>query len=293
MPRIKFFIACLFIFFSSIVYSQSNNTVFMRWKLKPNEVISYKAYIKDVSPKGAKKLGFGEMFKGMGGDSTNKEGGAMQQMMDQMQSLSPEYYIASLAEKKKDLIDIELNAKKSQKKPVDSAQAGFALLMNAMESAPMLRGAVGEDGSIKSFYLRSDQKNILALFFQLPARPVKIGDEWQIDTQFINMDQSFKCDSSFHKNVVKVTGIENIGSDKVVTLAYDIVEYASGVFSFPFALPGMGDKKNNNAFSKILYKATARFSVEKGRWLSYEGEIQTTVTGIMESETTQYYALVP
>jgi hypothetical protein len=218
MPQPRLYLACIFLSLSFSAFSQTPQAVFMKWKLKPNEVISYKAYIKNVSPKGAKKLAFGEMFKGVGGDSTSKEGGAMQQMMEQMQGLAPEYYIASLAENKKDLIDIELNAKKGEKKLVDTAQAGFAMLMNAMTSAPMLRGAIGEDGSIKSFYLRNDQKNVLALFFQLPARPVKIGDNWQIETQFTNMDQSFKCDSSFHKNVVKVTSIENIGGDKVVTL---------------------------------------------------------------------------
>jgi hypothetical protein len=196
MPQTKFYLACIFISLSLSAFCQTPGTVFMKWKLKPNETISYKTYMADTSPAGSKKLAFGGLFKNLGGDSTNMD---MQKMMQQMQSLAPEYYIATLKEPKKDVIDIELIAKKSDKPTSDTSQGqlGFAQLMKAMASGPMLRGAVHEDGSIQSFYLRTEQRSILALFFELPAKSVKIGDEWQIDTHFINMDQSFKCDSAF------------------------------------------------------------------------------------------------
>jgi hypothetical protein len=262
----------------------------MKWKLKPNETIAYKAYMSENSPNGAKKIGFGGMFKSLGTDTAEA---GMQKIMQQIQGLAPEYYIASLTEQKKDVIDIELIAKKKDKaKDKTTDEPGFAQLMDAMASGPSLRGAVHEDGAIQSFYLKTEQKNILALFFQLPAKPVKVGDEWQIDTHFTNMDQSFKCDSSFRKNVVKVTGIEDVSNDKVVVISYDIVEYVKGDFFFPFSPPGMESQKNIPTLYKTIFKATARFSIEKGRWLSYEGELQSVITGIMQAEGTQRYALV-
>ena len=51
------------------------------------------------------------------------------------------------------------------------------------------------------------KKNLLALFFQLPSKPVKIGEKWSIDLNWISMDQNFKCDSMKKVNEVQLIDV--------------------------------------------------------------------------------------
>lgn len=293
MPRLKFCFVFLFVSLCVSAFGQTPGTVFMKWKLKPDEVISYKAYMKEKDTS-AQRFDIGKVFNAPGADSSARpDNDAMQKIMRQMQSLTPEFYDVKLTGVKGGVVNVEMFANMNKKNNVDTAQLGLAQMMNAMASGPMLRGALTEDGAIKSFYIAGGQLNILALFFQLPAKPVKLGDQWQLDTHFISTDQNFKCDSSYRSNVVKVTGIQNADNDKIVTISYNIVEYAGGDFSFPFAPPGIGVKKEIPSIYKFVFKATARFSIAKGRWLSYEGELESATTGFMESSSKQRYALVP
>lgn len=124
------------------------------------------------------------------------------------------------------------------------------------------------------------------MFFELPGRPVKVGETWSATVGFISMDQNFICDSAFRKNVVTVIAIEQKNNDKVVTLKYDIVEFVAGDFSSPF---------NGNSVKttmKMTYQAIAAFSVEKGRWLNYNGIMTISSTGMMAVATTKRFALV-
>lgn len=92
------------------------------------------------------------------------------------------------------------NKPSSKKNKSDSTANEMVDMMQKMSGGVMLRGAVYEDGSIESFYVKNDQRNLIALFFQLPDKAVRIGDTWSIDVNFISMDQNFKCDTSFKQN---------------------------------------------------------------------------------------------
>ena len=117
----------------------------------------------------------------------------------------------------------------------------FKMLVKQMSGGTMLHGEISEEGIIKSFYLANKQKNLVALFFQLPGRPVKVGDEWPLDIQLLSTDQGFICDSSYRKNVVRVVNISNSDGEHIVTLNYDIIEYVHGSYKLPFF--GNGRKK--------------------------------------------------
>ncbi len=313
MPRIKLFIACLSIFFSGTVYSQSNNTVLMKWKLKPGETISYKAYIK-LDTAASDKTPFANFFKGFGLDSvsnaknekskagkgkgraSNKEGmEGFRGMMQQLQKLEPEYYVTHLKETKAGIIDVDMTPYKPQT-AVDSAKKkeGFLQMMSAMSSGPMLEGAIREDGSVYSFYLGSEQKNILALFFQLPTKPVKLNDTLEIATNFINVGRGFKCDDFYKKNKVWIADILETPTDKVVTIKYDIEEYAAGGYDFPFPQEEKDKYRNQlTTVFKTAFKGTAKFSTVQGRWLNYDGELETSNTGMMGGgHSKKWYRLI-
>ena len=43
---------------------------------------------------------------------------------------------------------------------------------------------------------------------------------------------------------------------------------------------------------KITYKALADFSIEKGRWVSYNGIMASSSTGLITAQTTQKFSLI-
>ena len=143
-----------------------------------------------------------------------------------------------------------------------------------------------EDGTIESFYTKNDQKNLIAIFFELPGKPVKVGDTWSPEIHFLSMDQNFICDSSYRKNNVTVINISNKENEHIVTLKYDIEEYVSGNFTSPF------DGKPIKTSMKMTHKALADFSIEKGRWIIYNGIMSISSTGMMTSQSTKRCSLI-
>jgi hypothetical protein len=142
--------------------------------------------------------------------------------------------------------------------------------------------------AFKAFYVQSNQKNLIALYFQLPDKLIRIGDSWTLNTSLISMDQNFECDSSFKKNQVTLVDLIKKGNETVAVIKYDILEFASGVFINPF----FGNSRTKTVI-KFEYNATAEFSLDKGKWLSYNGTQSVLSTGMMTSNTTKKFSLVP
>ncbi|MES2269182.1 MAG: hypothetical protein V4520_20630 [Bacteroidota bacterium] len=211
-------------------------------------------------------------------DSKNS-GFDLQKEMDELRKMEPDHYVTTLKRRNGGIIGIEMLLPKKNNSEKDTSKlGGLYQMMSSLNGGIVLRGAVYEKGDIQSFYLRNDQKNLIALFFQLPSKPVKIGDSWQISTNLISMDQNFKCDSAYKRNTVSVTAIDDIDTDRIVTVKYDIEEYITGDFGFAGKMFGSG-KEGEKMFMKMTHKATAKFSVKKGRWISYDGELITNNSG--------------
>jgi len=68
-----------------------------------------------------------------------------------------------------------------------------------------LSGKISNSGKIITFYMQPRQKNILALFFQLPEKPVKVGDTWPVKTNFISIGAGFICEEAEKSNRVAIT----------------------------------------------------------------------------------------
>jgi len=288
MAFLKSLCIVLCVLLVSPVFAQNSTPVLLKWKLKPGEVIAYRTIMQEIDTANTKFPSFGEMDKSTSDSAKANFKKIMEGLKKERENDST---ISVMYEKKKDVIDIAMIVKS---KPVE-ADAGkklseyqnFQTLMNKATSGVMLRGAIHEDGSIQSFYTKGDQKNIIASFFELPGRPVSVGDSWPISVNFISMDQNFVCDSSYYHNKVTVTGIAAVGNDKIVTIKYDITEYINGEFDSPF----ISDK--TATMMKFTYQATADFSIEKGRWIKYDGIMSYVSTGMMAAQSTQRFSLIP
>lgn len=290
MSSVKNLILSIILLSSFRAFSQNQDAVFMKWKLKPGEKITYKTTMDEIDTGNHKDFSMDGMAKLMG-DSTNS--GEFKKILKQLnKEAQNENMVTSLEEKRKGVVDIEMSVSEKEhnvNKDTSKADSGFQkfqALMNKMTNGVMLRGAIYENGGIESFYTKSEQKNLIALFFELPGKAVKVADSWALDLHFISMDQSFICDTSYQKNNVTVTGIDKKDNETIVTLKYDIVEYVDGDFKSPF------DGSVVKTSMKMTYQAIAGFSVERGRWIAYDGIMSLSSTGIMSSQTTKKFSLI-
>ena len=230
-----------------------------------------------------KKLGKDSLIKGMAEANTFFQG--LQKAVEDMT------LITRLSKKNEKVINIEMyfdNKQSPKKNKPDSTANELVDVVQKMSGGVMLRGAVYENGGVESFYVQNEQRNLIALFFQLPDKAVKIGDTWPIDINFISMDQNFKCDTSFKQNTVTLIDIKNVGTEKVAVLKYDLAEFVSGDFGDPvFATNG-----ESKMIMAMRYQAIGEFSIEQGRWTAYQGIIAITSTGFMAQTSTKNFSLL-
>lgn len=269
----------------------------LRWKLQPNEEVRYKTIMQelDTSKVAGFSLNLGGIFdllnKTKGKDSMEKAMAAANALFQSLnKAIEDQALISRLTEKRAGVVDIEmtLENKSAPKRKGDSSATAMLEMMQKLSGGVMLRGAVYESGDIESFYVKNDQRNLIALFFQLPSHPVLVGDSWPIGVNFISMDQNFKCDTAYRKNQVTLVDLKTIGTDKVAVLKYDLAEFISGDFASPLTRGEKGGKTMMN----MRYQAVGEFSLNQGRWLSYNGIISLASSGVMTSSSTKKFALI-
>jgi len=270
-------------------FSQNNKTVFLKWKLDPNEVITYKTIMVGVDT-ADKKFDMSGLTKAMGaGDAVNWDDA--QKMLKKINAtLQPGSIVTTLAEKRKGIIDIELITKNDDKQDTaNSTLSEVEKMFKQMSAGVQLRGAIHEDGTIESFYLKGEQKNIVALLFELPGKSIKQGDSWPLSVNLLTADQNFKCDSSYRKNLVTAVKLETINGEQIFTLKYDIAEYIKGDFTIPSP---MGAQTHVKTVMSMSYQGIAKFSVDKGRWVAYDGLLSYNSSGVMTASTKMKYSLI-
>lgn len=172
----------------------------------------------------------------------------------------------------------------------EGADDDFAALL----AGTLLRGSIHKDGRIHSFWLKSRQKNLLSIFFELPPAPVKEGGIWELkDLNFISNDHHFVCERATRRNLVKLSEIKVERGDTIAVLDYDLYEYVSGAFHMPNQLFNEEETGPVETTMDFKCKARAEFSVGKGRWLSFQGVMSVDAAGALEAKQRQKFALEP
>ncbi len=272
--------------------NQNENTVELNWKLASNDSIIYKTVMNEIGDP-TFEVNFGGIFKSLndelGDDTKNLE-------KDFFKSLKNQYNNTNLITKLtnsddfKDVLNIELIANKKDKNTSEEDVNGMQQMMQSMLKGVMLRGSVYKNGSMHSFWVRSKQKNLISLFFELPNKAVKKGDSWTLhNVNFIGNDQNFICHKAKKKNEITLIDIIKKNGETIAVLNYDILEFVSGDFNSPAFFGSGGNKKTEMEF---IFKAQAEFSVDKGKWISYNGLMSLNASGVMNSSQKQKFALI-
>lgn len=280
---------------STTVLGQRNQTVDLKWKIGENEKISYATVMSDIDTSSV-EIDFGGLYKFLS-DSTES---GLSESKDFFKKFNDAFknldYKTTLSTEKNGVIEIVMttqpkeNVKETEIDSTDGKEAEILKVMESMNQGVMLRGSVYESGEIHSFWVKSNQKNLIAIFFQLPANPVKIGDKWSLDVNLIANDQNFECDSAYKVNEVALTDIKKVDSENVAVLKYNIVEYVYGDFNSPSFFGNEGEKKKT--MMKFSHQGLAEFSIDKGRWITYDAIMSLEASGVMTANKKTKFTLL-
>ncbi len=168
----------------------------------------------------------------------------------------------------------------------ESDSLGEKSLLKSMMQGVQLRGIINKDGGIESFFMKRDQKNLLAVFFQLPEQPVRKGDHWQLEVNWLTMDHNFLSEKSQRINKVEMIDVIEKGGETIAILKYHIYERVEGDFKSPFG------KTPIPTMMEMGLEGICEFSITHGKWKNYSGMLNMTSTGYQNASYTQKFALI-
>lgn len=290
--KINFLFLLILVYLSTSCQNQvaenqnSNEYYDLNWKIEKNKPIAYKTAMEPIDENNLSKQGFDcNDFINAFTDTSNFNCEDFKDFFESVNSIHKNYsFTTTLTKNNKGTIDVKLISVKndSETNLPDSISDFFA---NAFAGV-QLRGKINEDGGIESFYIKKEQMNLLALMFELPTKPVKIGDKWTIQASLISNDQNFICDEYDKTHIVELVDVKEIDGDLIAFIKYNIRYYVKGEFNNPFlgkTMPAMMD---------VGFNGISEFNITKGKWKDYNGLMTMDVTGIMSNHTKQRFKLI-
>lgn len=282
----KKFRLMIFILISINAISQTNQTYDLKWKIQRDKPIAYKTAMENIDESNLSENSFNaEDFINAFSDSVDFKFDEFNDLFEAINNFQNDYStITTLTRNDKGIIDVKLIPVKND--TAINMPDSIADFISKAFSGVQLRGKINENGGIESFYMKKEQMNLLAMMFELPTKPVKIGDIWTIQASFISNDQNFICDDYRMHHEIELIDVKNIEGDTIAFIKYDLQYYVNGEFNNPFygnATPTM---------MEMNFNAIAEFNITKGKWKNYDGIMLMRSTGFMNYDTKQRFKLV-
>jgi len=282
-------------------FAQTDETFDLQWKVSAGDTLSYLTVMDELD---SSKFSMDFNLNRFLGD-TSISRGTMQETLKNLQEVYSQWqYVSTLTQKSPELVEVLMNAEKKpspeeeegesdDEEPSEKEKAMKEQVQKMMEKNLALRGTLYNNGEIHSFWMKSKQKNLLSLFFELPEKPVKIGESWTLNIDFIAFDQHFLYDSAYKRNEAKLVAIKKQGEETIAVIEYDAVEYVKGTFRVPDFFQSEGAVKEVPTMMAFTYRGIAEFSLEKGRWVSYEAIAKMDSYGMIDANSQKKFALLP
>lgn len=288
----------IIICFPKLLFSQINDEIILEWKISKNDTIIYNTKMNSISNKTINKKdsiynSFNQVNSNLKYQTKLFENSKNINHIDIEMSTIEDNSEISNEDLDKMIKKLDKKNKKSKKNEIEDKESvltDFAInFVNSFKNNVILRGRISKSGEIISNYYKNAQKKIISILFELPNKPVRVGEYWSLNNNLIQMDQNFVADSINNFNKVYVEKIIDKNGDKIAIIKYNIYEYVDGDFNNPFGST-FGMKTNEHIFMKTTYSAIGHFSLTKGKWINYEGfmEIDSDFSMINGKTTTEY-----
>jgi hypothetical protein len=142
---------------------------------------------------------------------------------------------------------------------------------STLSETSLLMGTVFLNGGIESYFIDRNQISMLTAIFELPKKEVSVGEKWNVEFASIQTSGPFSCDKAER---IREATLESVEED-IATISYRLYENAQGNFI-------IGPDKKPSSF-KADFDGLGKFSISKGRWISYQMRGTIDMTGLMES----------
>jgi len=86
--------------------------------------------------------------------------------------------------------------------------------------------------------------------------------------------------------------IKKVKGESIALLKYDIVEYVKGNFFMPSFGGGGKEGGETPSIMKFTHQAVGEFSIDKGRWISYDGIMSLVSSGVMNTKKKTKFTLI-
>jgi len=279
----------------NIKIQEENNEISLKWKISENDTLVYRTLMDKIGETEF-NLNIDKFFGAFSkttSDSTNikndstsngfgklLKSGFFKEINDLNKNTELETFLTK-SNKFDKIIDVEMIRKSKNRKDTTNKNKLFSKMLTGTQ----LKGTIYDSGSLHSFWLNNAQRNLISLFFELPKGKLKIGDTWSLQNlNYVQYGNIFHCDKAERKNEVRLIDIRNVGNDNIAFIEYDILENASGEIDF------MSSRISSQM--KMTYKARAEFSINKGKWISYNGFLSVESKGMMGSTSKQKFELI-
>lgn len=258
----------------------------LNWKLDDGEIVAYRTAMNPAHDADSSiSFNFDQLF------TENDTSNDIRQQLSNIKLPETFSMISILEKNPQDNISVKMIVDEiglSENESDNAINEGLNQLMGAMEGTVQLRGELTPDGAISSFYLEQNQRNLIAIFFELPIKPVQLGENWEIDVNCIAMGNGFIATNADQVNRVEFTGLtENDEGKAIAILDYLIAETVEGDFQTPFS-----DEVVPTSMT-CTFLGQGLFLIEEGRWEQFTGEFAIKATGMLESDVIQHFALIP
>jgi len=274
-----------FLLASLKLFSQTNQSYDLKWIIEDDNQIAFKTAMEPIDTNNLTKIGIDcDSFISAFSDTTNFNCEDFKEFFESINSFYTDYSMTTvLSRDNYDAIDVKLiSVKNNSTNLSDSVPDFFAQAMTGVQ----LRGKINEDGGIESFYMKKEQMNLLAIMFELPTKPVRIGDKWTIQASFISNDHNFICNDYDKKHLVELVDVKTINGEDIAFIKYDLRYYVNGEFNNPFLGKTIPTKMD------VAFNGISEFNITLGKWKNYNGIMSMFVSGIMNTNTKQRFSLV-
>jgi hypothetical protein len=160
------------------------------------------------------------------------------------------------------------------------------ILLSNLAYGYNLNAKIDTLGKVTGKYFSINQKNLFSLMFELPSKPVSIGDVWELNLHFTGDNTGFKHIDNEEINRVKFVDVKSVNNSLIAVLEYDIYTEGKGELEMLYS-----DDIAEVEIS-VAFKAKMEFNITKGKWNKFKGTIIYKQTGFFETETKQDIELI-
>jgi hypothetical protein len=135
--------------------------------------------------------------------------------------------------------------------------------------------------------LDREQRNLVALMFELPSKPVAVGETWTHSADLVKMGAGWEGESETLNRVELVELNQEAEGRTVAIIDFTLAERQEG------KLADRRMKKQVPAAMEMTFVGRGEFLVEEGRWRRMAGRMTSRSKGPVQANSEQQFTLTP